>query len=254
MRVAAAFDITSALHCGCLFLCGFILMQRPSSACACGICQWHHVSLPCRHHGSYMSLSAWSRAMQCGCRAKGIPGVYQGFSMGLASSCAGAGIGFATYEALTVAYRKRMGYAPMPSERGAIAGAARSCYPALNSFSLHSQGPWCLGIGMPVSSGPPLPALLCKSQNQSCAGPCIYLGTGPCPHPCSQRGFHSRLSCKVMLMGLTAQRQTARVLREGGVLVPGGAAMITMSLGMPLEVGACHLSHYSKHHLLPCSM
>ena len=43
--------------------------------------------------------------------------------MGLASSCAGAGIGFATYEALTVAYRKRMGYAPTPSERGAIAGA-----------------------------------------------------------------------------------------------------------------------------------
>ena len=44
--------------------------------------------------------------------------------MGLASSCAGAGVGFATYEALTVAYRQRVGYAPTPSERGAIAGAA----------------------------------------------------------------------------------------------------------------------------------
>ena len=43
--------------------------------------------------------------------------------MGLCSSIAGAGIGFATYEALTVAYRQRMGYAPTPSERGAIAGA-----------------------------------------------------------------------------------------------------------------------------------
>ena len=56
------------------------------------------------------------------CRAKGIPGLYQGFSMGLCSSVAGAGVGFATYEALTVAYRQRMGYAPTPAERGAIAG------------------------------------------------------------------------------------------------------------------------------------
>ena len=55
-------------------------------------------------------------------RAKGIPGLYQGFSMGLGSSIAGAGVGFATYEALTVAYRKRVGYAPTPAERGAIAG------------------------------------------------------------------------------------------------------------------------------------
>ena len=84
--------------------------------------------------------------------------------MGLASSCAGAGIGFATYEALTVAYRKRMGYAPTPSERGAIAGAARSCYPALNSFCLHSQGPWCLGIGMPVSSGLPCRPCFAKAR------------------------------------------------------------------------------------------
>ena len=60
----------------------------------------------------------------CLSRAKGIPGLYQGFSMGLGSSIAGAGVGFATYEALTVAYRKRVGYAPTPAERGAIAGAA----------------------------------------------------------------------------------------------------------------------------------
>ena len=58
-------------------------------------------------------------------RAKGIPGLYQGFTMGLGSSIAGAGVGFATYEALTVAYRKRMGYAPTPAERGAIAGKAK---------------------------------------------------------------------------------------------------------------------------------
>ena len=58
-------------------------------------------------------------------RAKGIPGLYQGFTMGLGSSIAGAGVGFATYEALTVAYRKRVGYAPTPAERGAIAGAAK---------------------------------------------------------------------------------------------------------------------------------
>lgn len=45
--------------------------------------------------------------------------------MGLGSSIAGAGVGFATYEALTVAYRKRVGYAPTPAERGAIAGAAK---------------------------------------------------------------------------------------------------------------------------------
>lgn len=56
-------------------------------------------------------------------RAKGLPGLYQGFNMGLCSSVAGAGIGFATYEALTVAYRQRVGYAPTPAERGAIAGA-----------------------------------------------------------------------------------------------------------------------------------
>ena len=60
----------------------------------------------------------------CWRRAKGVSGLYQGFSMGLGSSIAGAGVGFATYEALTVAYRKRVGYAPTPAERGAIAGVA----------------------------------------------------------------------------------------------------------------------------------
>ena len=72
------------------------------------------------------------------CRAKGLPGLYQGFGMGLASSIAGAGVGFATYEALTVAYRKHMGYAPTPTERGAIAGAdptASTLAPALGLLS-----------------------------------------------------------------------------------------------------------------------
>lgn len=47
--------------------------------------------------------------------------------MGLCSSVTGAGVGFATYEALMVAYRQRMGYAPTPAERGAIAGVQQSC-------------------------------------------------------------------------------------------------------------------------------
>ena len=74
--------------------------------------------------------------LQKACRAKGLPGLYQGFGMGLASSCAGAGVGFATYEALTVAYRQRMGYAPTPTERGAIAGAVTTPSDCLD-FSTH---------------------------------------------------------------------------------------------------------------------
>ena len=61
-----------------------------------------------------------------------------------------------------MAYRKRMGYAPTPSERGAIAGAAWSCYSVPNSFWLCCQGPWWLYVVVLVSSGPLLPALLAE--------------------------------------------------------------------------------------------
>ncbi len=46
--------------------------------------------------------------------------------MGLSNSVTGAGLGFATYEALTVAYRNRVGHTPTPGERGALAGIARN--------------------------------------------------------------------------------------------------------------------------------
>ncbi len=65
---------------------------------------------------------AWS------CRSRGFTGLYQGFPMGLASSITGAGFGFATYEALTVAYRKRVGHSPSAGERGALAGMLFTCY------------------------------------------------------------------------------------------------------------------------------
>ena len=42
--------------------------------------------------------------------------------MGLCSSVTGAGLGFATYEAMTVAYRNHVGHSPSPGERGALAG------------------------------------------------------------------------------------------------------------------------------------
>ncbi|BDA49691.1 Calcium-binding mitochondrial carrier protein SCaMC-1 [Coccomyxa sp. Obi] len=55
-------------------------------------------------------------------RTRGFRGLYQGFPMGLCSSITGAGLGFATYEALTVAYRNHVGHSPSPGERGALAG------------------------------------------------------------------------------------------------------------------------------------
>lgn len=48
--------------------------------------------------------------------------------MGLASSISGAGLGFATYEALTVAYRNRVGHSPSPGERGALAGTCQASF------------------------------------------------------------------------------------------------------------------------------
>lgn len=53
--------------------------------------------------------------------------------MGLGSSITGAGLGFATYEALTVAYRNHVGHSPSPGERGALAGI--TC-PHLHLFTL----------------------------------------------------------------------------------------------------------------------
>ena len=54
-------------------------------------------------------------------------GLYQGFQAGLASSALGCGLGFTTYEALTVAYRNSLQRAPTPSERGTLAGCAAFC-------------------------------------------------------------------------------------------------------------------------------
>ncbi len=39
----------------------------------------------------------------------------------------GCGLGFASYEALTVAYRSSLQRAPTPSERGTLAGCAAFC-------------------------------------------------------------------------------------------------------------------------------
>ena len=60
-------------------------------------------------------------------RKQGWGGLYQGFQAGLASSALGCGLGFTTYEALTVAYRNSLQRAPTPSERGSLAGCAAFC-------------------------------------------------------------------------------------------------------------------------------
>ena len=60
-------------------------------------------------------------------RKQGWGGLYQGFQAGLASSALGCGLGFTTYEALTVAYRNSLQRAPTPSERGTLAGCAAFC-------------------------------------------------------------------------------------------------------------------------------
>ena len=60
-------------------------------------------------------------------RKQGVGGLYQGFQAGLASSALGCGLGFTTYEALTVAYRNSLQRAPTPSERGTLAGCAAFC-------------------------------------------------------------------------------------------------------------------------------
>jgi hypothetical protein len=52
--------------------------------------------------------------------------------MGLTSSITGAGLGFAAYEALTVAYRNHVGHIPSPGERGALAGAIHLCWQGIH--------------------------------------------------------------------------------------------------------------------------
>jgi hypothetical protein len=63
--------------------------------------------------------------------------------MGLASSVTGAGLGFATYETLCVAYRNRVGHSPSPSERGALAGARTPLPPLFGSYSLAHTPTMC---------------------------------------------------------------------------------------------------------------
>lgn len=107
----------------------------------------HRAPVPRQKAGSQGSLPAWDTKLHTACRAKGLPGLYQGFSMGLASSCAGAGVGFATYEALTVAYRQRRGYAPTPTERGAIAGAAWAVTVTSDCFDAPEPRPYSCAEG-----------------------------------------------------------------------------------------------------------
>ena len=75
-------------------------------------------------------------------RSRGPSGLYQGFSMGLLNSITGAGLGFATYETLCVAYRNRVGHSPSPSERGAIAGRGLPPVLLVRVCSVHRRKPW----------------------------------------------------------------------------------------------------------------
>ena len=90
-----------------------VTLESPCTAFKdCRLCSSSHEKQPCCVEGLY----------HCMRRSRGPSGLYQGFSMGLLNSITGAGLGFATYETLCVAYRNRVGHSPSPSERGAIAG------------------------------------------------------------------------------------------------------------------------------------
>jgi hypothetical protein len=97
---------------------------RAASCSATGI-RTFRTRLPkrvrCAH--TYPRLQGPGRAR----RSQGWGGLYQGFQAGLASSALGCGMGFATYEALTVAYRRGLQRPPTPSERGTLAGCAAFC-------------------------------------------------------------------------------------------------------------------------------